>query len=371
MKKFRRVDMTDLPGYGYPAFEKTVADGLRKGSTPPTISRWIFDENVNVMIPPIEDSDHIDTEKARELDIPYFRRWMQGGGTGFFKEDKMGVGWAAFSEWDGTLTELIDGAGETLAAVLRDNGLENTEYDPLGDIEVKTEDPEQPNTKVGANGAAYKDGIWTVMWSIILKEMDPSVFEKVNQVINLPKEKFVDKKAKDVTSRLLPLSTLGDFDFDGLMDDTINGIMDFLGTDVEKRELTREEKSNYKKHGRYFKERKNFYDYSTKRMFEKAPKEYKKGMRAWKAEKLVKVSLVIDEEDKIHDCMFTGDLYMKSFEESEKKLSNSIKGINTTDENALKEAVRRVYESEDFEAPYMEFEDFTRPVFLAIEAAAS
>jgi hypothetical protein len=109
---------------------------------------------------------------------------------------------------------------------------------------------------------------------------------------------------------------------------------------------------------------------STTKLCLAAPQDYDLGTAAYKSRKLIKASIVIDDNGRICDALYTGDFFMRPLQTATTtrvidELSTSLIGLDPSDETALKQAVSGVLDDSRIEIPRVSATDFIQPVLKA------
>jgi lipoate-protein ligase A len=368
MTTVRKLDQT-IESDSYPALERTLIDSVAAGEAPPTVMQWTFDDDLFLELGPVEDASLIDRERADEAGIAYGRRFNVSGGTGFFQGDNTPTLYMFFEDrGEHTMTEYIDLAGEAMAQSLRDAGVSDAVYRDGGDIELEPDEEGGQYAKVGVSGAGYQHGVWGVFMNLINWTFDPETFGRIDEVLKLPEEKFEDKETDSAAGRMTSLSDVApEADVDAIMAEGAVNLAELVDGTVEEGELRDDEKAALEEHREYYGSADWFEHYSTKRVFENADDGDRVAEVAYKGRKLIKTSVLVDDDDTIVDVEFTGDMYHKPAYDAVERLNEAVIGESITDDDALLAAIEREYEADDFEMPWLPPEDFLQPLIRARE----
>lgn len=347
----------------YPAVERTMLDGIAEGSINPTIMEWTFGEDLFLSLGPIQDAGLIDTERADDLGIDYSRRFNMAGSVGFFQTDHTPTLYAFFpAEEDRTLSEAIALAGNSMAEALQDVGVDRVYYEG-GDLELEAEEEGVRATKIGVAGGVWHNAVWGVFVNVINRNFTPDQFEIIDELVRLPKVKFEDKETDSVAGRMGALEDeLPDVDVDGVLDAARENIADRLGREVSPGELSEDERARIDEHRDYYGSMEYFRSVSTANLVADADENHRIAEVAFKARKLVKASVVVDEDDVIVDALYTGDMYHKPRVEALERLNRAIVGLDVHDSEGQLTAIEDVFAADDFEVPWMTAEDFRAPL---------
>lgn len=368
MTTVRKLDLTVEPD-SYPAIERTLIDGVADGDAPPTVMQWTFDDDLFLELGPVEDASLIDRERADQEGIAYGRRFNVSGGTGFFQGDNTPVLYMFFADrGKRTMAEYIDLAGEAMAQSLRDAGVSDAVYRDGGDIELEPDEEGGQYAKVGVSGAGHQNGVWGVFMNLINWTFDPETFGRIDEVLKLPEEKFEDKETDSAAGRMTSLSDVApETNVDEIMAKGAENLADLVDGTVEEGQLSDAERETVEEHREYYGSSEWFDHYSTRRVFENAEEGDRVAEVAYKGRKLIKASVLVDDDDTIRDVEFTGDMYHKPAYEAVDRLNEAVTGNPITDDDALLAAIEREYEADDFEMPWLPPEDFRQPLIRARE----
>jgi lipoate-protein ligase A len=358
----REIDIT-IDAASYPAVERTMLDRIAAGSSEPTIMDWTFGDDLFISLAPVQDAGLIDTEQADDEGIEYSRRFNMAGSIGFFKTDHTPTLYAFFpDEGERTLSDTIALAGTAMAEALQDAGIDRVYYDG-GDLELEAEDQDARATKIGVSGAVWHDGVWGVFVNLIKRNFSPEEFETLDSLVRLPKVKFEDKDTDSVAGRMGSVENeLPGIDVDNLLATAKRNFADRLGRDLSHGELTAEERDAIDDHKEYYGSSEYFESVSTANLVADADDEHRIAEVAYKARKLVKASVVVDQDDVIVDALYTGDMYHKPRAEALEWLNEAIVGLDVDDADGQLEAIQTVFEDDDFAVSWMEPEDFQAPL---------
>lgn len=366
MTAVRKIE-TEIDAQGYPAIERTLIERIGSGESPPTAMEWTFDSDLFLILGPVEDAALIDRETAIEHEIDYGRRYNVGGGTGFFKSDFAPTLCVMFPDrGEHTMTEYIDLAGEAMAEALRTAGLEDAVYDDGGDVELMPDEPGEQRAKLGATGAGYQDGVWGVMANVLNKSYSPEQFELIDDVLQLPEEKFADKETDSAAGRMTSLREVApEIEVETVLEEAIENLAELAGDSLESGSFTDPERAAIEDYREEFGTDSWFTHYSTATILEGADEDDRVAEVAYKAEKLIKASVRVSPSDRITDIQFTGDIYHRPGYEGIDRLNEAVTGVDITDDDALLAAIEDVYAADDFEVPWLEPEEFRKPLLRA------
>jgi len=366
MSSIRKLEL-EIDAETYPAVERTLIDGIAAGTSPPTVMQWTFDSNLFLEIGPVEDASLIDRDRASEEEINYGRRYNVSGGTGFFRGDNSPVLYMFFPDrGERQMTEYIDLAGEAMATALRESGVDDAIYRDGGDIELEPSEPGGQYAKVGVSGAGYQNGVWGVFTNLINSTFSPEEFAVIDDVLQLPKEKFEDKETDSAAGRMTSLSDVApDVDVGTVLDEAERQLADFHDGTVEAGELTDDERAAIDEHRAFFGSDEWFERYSTRDVVDAAGPDDRVAEVAYKGRKLIKVSICVAPDGTITDAVFTGDMYHRPCFTAIERLSDAVIGEQLDDDAALLGAIEDVFADDDVEIPWLPPDDFLQPLVRA------
>jgi len=111
---------------------------------------------------------------------------------------------------------------------------------------------------------------------------------------------------------------------------------------------------------------------SSTRMCHNADPEFEFGEAAYKARKLINVSVVQDDDGLIHDITISEDMYVRpqptaTAPDIISTLEYELTGLDSTDEDALVETVAAVFDRPNHEAPGIDPEHVADPIVRAAQ----
>lgn len=342
------------------------------------------DDPASIALGHHEDADQFDVERTRDAGLVAGRSVnFGGGGSGVFTPATPSI--LMFYEHDrhdkdgnSLLRHFDDLNGQANAAALEQVGLEG-EYRSIGDTEVVLEDM-QVKVMASAAGSFPHPEYWGVLSTPIWDVMPEDIGQLFNEVINLPEEKFEDKDTDDLTSRMQPISSvLDDLGKDVTKDEMIDAVVEqnvarILGDDEEivETDWNPDERAYLDRMVPFYESDTWINRLSTRTMCLQAPSNADIGIAAYKARKLIKASVVLDDDGLIHDALFTGDFYLRPLLTTTTTwvldlLADAIRGEDPTDREALESALAEVCTRPDVELPRIEAGDFARPVVRVAE----
>ncbi|MFP9191431.1 biotin/lipoate A/B protein ligase family protein [Natrialbaceae archaeon A-CW1-1] len=353
----------------YPAIERTLIDSVGNGEAPPTIMAWTFASDLFLELGPVEDASLIDREQASNHGIAYGRRYNVSGGTGFFRDNCTPVLYAFFTDGgDRSMTEFIDLAGEAVASALREAGVDNATYRDGGDIELIPENGDQL-LKIGVSGAGYQDGVWGVFANVINRSFEPKEFGIIDDVLRLPKEKFEDKDTDSAAGRMTSLEEEApDVNLEAVLSSAAENLAGLVGDGIEDGSLTVAEREALEGHREFYGSTEWFERYSTGRIIEEANDDHEVAEVAYKARKLIKVSVRVDDAGTIDAVQYTGDMYHRPGFDAIDRLNKAVTGVAIDDDDALLKVIEDVYADPEIEIPWLTPMDFVRPLVRARES---
>jgi len=342
------------------------------------------DDPASIAVGHNEDADQFDIARTREEGLVVGRSVnLGGGGSGVFTPATPSV--LMFYNHDrhdkdknSLLRHFDELNGQANAAALEQVGLEG-EYRSIGDTEVVLEDM-RVKVMASAAGSFPHPEYWGILSTPIWNRMPSDIGELFNEVINLPKEKFEDKDTDNLTSRMQPISSvLDDLDKEVTKTEMIDAVVEqnvsrIIGEDEEIVE------TSWRPAEQEFLERMiPFYEsdtwinrLSTKMMCMEAPPGSEVGIAAYKARKLIKTSIILDEDGRVEDAIFTGDFYLRPMNPTVGTsvldlFTEAVRGEDPTDHAAIESALLTVFNRPEIELPRIEAEDFAQPVVRAAD----
>lgn len=359
MTNVRLIDQ-EIGPYNYPAIERTLVEGVAAGSSPPTILRCTFSPDLFLELGPVEDASLIDTDAAESHGIEYGRRFHSGGGTGFFRGDHTPLLYMFFPDTGQSMVDLLNQAGEAMAAALRASGVEAAEYGGGADVEA-TVDGER--VKLGVSGAGYQDGVCGVVGNVINRSYGEDEFAIIDDVLRLPKEKFEDKDTDSVAGRMSEVQSVAPgTEVDTILRHAVENMTDIVDADAEPGSFTSDERASIEEYATEARTDDWFHRYSTTRLLEGADADDRAAEVAFKSEKLIKASVIVGPDDVVRDVQFTGDMYHRPAFEALDRIDDAVIGQSVDDGDAVRAAVESVFDDPDVQFPWLSPDDFARTI---------
>ncbi len=372
-----RLIETDTPTIGnWAAFDEAMVNQYYQGTFEPTVA--IFDwptEPASLSIGAHEDGDMIRADLAREQDYHVARRYGYGGSVGVYGP-AIGLFTLYFDAADRDLT--LDGlsriSGEATVETLADYDVDAV-YDHIGDVKFVIDD-KQYKAVANAPAQLHDTDLWAIAVSVIWGGLPEGLQEVLDEAVRVPPEKFEDKDEDTVTGRMKPLSL--QFDRFGdevtkrqLLDDLIERNLNALLDDPTPPSSVSPESVLA-----YVDETTPFYESdtwvnkrATSRMCHRWERGDTVGVASYKSRKLIKASLILDETQ-IQDALITGDFFIRPHptvtgDGAPRELGDAIVGLDTTDRDALLDAVTGVFEDPAFEMPCVSPADIVETIIHA------
>lgn len=372
----RRINISDVTIGTWGAIDELMAKQMHEGTFEPTlvISTWDADEP-SLGIGLHEDADMVDTELARDRGFAVGRRCAFGGGTGVQTPDTPNY-FLYYRNEDTTIREETDRSGEANVAGLERIGLE-AEYSSIGDTEIVIDGT---NYKVIAGAAAttHVRDFWAVTGGIVWDFSDAGTI--LDDALDMPAEKFEDKDTDSLTARIQPISQLiEEEEIDVSKTEVIDAVAEanveaILGPDepIEPTSWRPEERAFIESMSDFFESDTWINRRSTARMCRRVDPELAVGMAAYKSEKLIKASVVLDSERRIRDALITGDPYLRPQPTVTEpglldELESELRGLDVTDESTIVETVSRAFDRPDVEVSGISPEDIATPIVRAAD----
>lgn len=199
--KWRVVGLETHDAFFNMALDEAVCEGIRNGSSPPTMRFYTWDPAA-VSIGYFQSiRDEVNMDTCRELGIDYIRRWTGGGAVyhdtaGEITYSVMGPV-SAFPRDIIKSYELVCG---WIISGLRTLGIE-ARFNPINDILVN-------NKKISGSAQTRRGGVFlqhgTLLYDLDLKTMF--------SVLNVSKQKITDKMISSAEERVTSISKNSDVD---------------------------------------------------------------------------------------------------------------------------------------------------------------
>lgn len=376
----RRIDVTDATIGTWGAVAALMREQIDRGTFEDTVVtiEW-SEENPSLGIGTNEDADQVDVEQVRKEGLHCGRIYhSNGGGSGIFTPELPLVliyyQHAPHDKENNSLLKHFDELnGAANAAALQSVGLDG-EYRSIGDGEVVLDGNRY---KVMASAATNfpQSEYWAAVSSVIWDA--PPYGELMDEVIDMPREKFEDKDTDSLTSRMRPISMLlDDLDKDVSKQEMVDAVVEenvthILGDGEEVVEATWDDDER-----EYIESMTPFFEsdtwigrISTTRLCRGAPDHLDLGIAAFKSRKLIKASVLLDG-DEVYDVQYSGDFYFRPALPATStslldEMAAAVSGVDATNEDALEDAIRPFFERDNLEYPALEPADFARPIVRA------
>lgn len=367
----RRIDIHgETVGY-WSAIDELMAKQMHEGTFEPTLVVFHWDNDVPCLdLGTYEDADRVNVDLARERGFAVGRRYAFAGGTAVHTPDFPNY-MLYYRKKDTNILNEADASGLADVAGLESIGFE-AEYDSIGDVEIVKDDAK---VKVMAGSAAtiHVPDYWVATLSVIWDFPEEGAI--LDDAVSIPREKFEDKDTDSLTGRMQPLSeVLEEVNIDTTKGEVIDGIARanvdrLIGSDTElvDDDWTDDEQAFLDKLAPFFESDSWINRVSTARMCRRAPDDYALGQAAYKSRKLINVSTIIDDDEKIHDIIIGGDLYVRPQPTITsggvlKDLAAELRGISVVDEDTVLEAVQQIFNRPETEIPGIEPKDIVEPI---------
>jgi lipoate-protein ligase A len=372
----RRIDVSgETVGY-WAAMDELIATQMYEGIFEPTVVVMHWDEDTPCLdLGTYEDAARLDVDLAREEGFAVGRRYAFAGGTAVHTPDFPNYMLYYRAEDTDIVTE-ADRSGHANVAALEAFGLE-AEYDSIGDVEI-VKDESKVKVMAGAAATYHHSSLWvstdSVVWDF------PAEGRILDEAVSVPPEKFEDKDTDTLTGRMQPLSEVLDelgveTTREAIIDELVEkNVEATIGEDAEvtQEEWSAEEEVFIERLAPYFETDTWINRVSSTRMCHNVDPDYEFGQAAYKARKLVNVSLVRDDDGAIHDITIGGDMYVRPQPTATDAgildtLEYELTGQDPTDEDALVETIAAVFDHPDHEAPGIDPEHVANPIARAAE----
>lgn len=372
----RRIDVRgETVGY-WAAMDELMAKQMYDGTFEPTVVVMHWDEDTPCLdLGTYEDAARLDIDLARDEGFVVGRRYAFAGGTAVHTPDFPNY-MLYYRAKDTDIVTEADRSGYANVDALETFGLE-AEYDSIGDVEIVKDDMK---VKVMAGSAAtyHHTDLWvstdSVIWAF------PPEGQILDDALSVPPEKFEDKDTDTLTGRMQPLSEvleeLGvETTREAIIDELVaQNVKATIGEDVEvtREEWSAEEQTFIEDLAPYFETDTWINRVSSTRMCHTVDPDFEFGQAAYKARKLINISVVRDDDGLIHDITISGDMYVRPQPTATapgilSTLEYELTGMDPTDETALVEAVADVFGRPSHEAPGIDPEHVVDPIVRATE----
>ncbi|MCU4753094.1 hypothetical protein OB919_14100 [Halobacteria archaeon AArc-curdl1] len=376
----RRIDVHgETVGY-WNAMDELMATRMHEGTFEPTLVVMHWDDDQPCLdIGTHEDADRIDFELAQEEGFAVGRRYAFAGGTAVHTPDFPNF-MLYYRKEDASILSEADASGLATVEGLQSIGF-SANYDSIGDVEIVKDDA---RVKVMAGSAAtiHHPDYWVATMSIIWDFPEEGAI--LDEAVSIPEEKFKDKDTDSLTGRMQPLSqVLEELGIDVSRETVIDAITEanveaLLGPEetIVESDWTEEEREYLETLAPFFESDSWRNRVSTARMCRNVPADARLGQAAYKSRKLINVSVVVDDDDRILDAIIGGDLYIRPHPTitaggALETMVEAIRGLDATDRGAIEAAIQSVYDRPGTEVPGIEAADIAAPIVRATENTQS
>lgn len=376
----RRIDVTDATIGTWGAIVAEMREQMRRGEFEDTVVtlEW-SEENPSLGIGTNEDADQVDVEQIREEGLRCGRIYhSNGGGSGIFTPElPLVLVYYEHEPHDKETNSLLkhfdELNGKANADALQQVGL-NGEYRSIGDGEVVVDDNRY---KVVASAATNfpRSQYWAAVSSIIWDA--PPYGELMDEVIDMPREKFEDKDTDSLTARMRPISMLlDDLGKDVTKDEIVDAFVEqnvahIFGEDedIVAADWDEDEQKSIDEMTPFFESDTWIDRISTEDMCLGTPDHLDLGIAAFKSRKLIKASVLLDG-DEIYDVQYSGDFYFRPALPATStslldEMAMALQGLDATDEDALEAAISEFFDRPELEYPRLDPGDFVQPIVRA------
>ncbi|WP_254533605.1 hypothetical protein [Natrinema gelatinilyticum] len=379
----RRIDIDDATIGTWGAIASLMRTQMRNGifeNTVVTLS-W-SEEQPSLALGNYEDADQLDVDLVRENDVTAGRVYHSGGGgSGIFTPAiPLVLVYYRHDQHDKDENSLLkhfdELNGQANAAALQKVGLDG-EYRSIGDAEVVLDDNRYKVMACAATNYPQSE-YWAIVSSAIWDVPPQELSELMDEAIDMPKEKFEDKDTDSLTSRMRPISViLDDLGKDVSKNEMIDALVEenvkrLIGDDEEivEAELADEEAEYIEQLTPFFESDPWIDRISTANLCREVPRNLEIGIAAYKSRKLIKASVVFDDDGTIYDVQFSGDFYFRptlpiTSTSVLDDLANAVTGLDPSNEDALESAIAEVFDQPSIEFPRIEPVDFVQPLVRA------
>lgn len=373
----RRLEISGVTVGSWGAIDELMAKQMHEGTFEPTLVISTWDEQTpSIGIGLHEDADMVDIELARDRGFAVSRRYAFGGGTGVQTPETPNY-ILYYRNEDTSIRRETDLSGEANVAGLEQVGLE-AEYSSIGDTEIVI-DGKNYKVIAGAAGTTQVRDYWAVTGGIVWDFSDAGTI--LDEAIDMPEEKFEDKDTDSLTARIQPISQLIE---EKAIDVTKKEVLDavaeanvsaLLGPDepIEPASWRPEEQEFIDEMSDFFESDTWVNRRSTARMCRRVDPDLEVGVAAYKSEKLIKASVVVDPQNSIRDVLLSGDPYLQPQPTVTEpglldELEVVLRGHDVSERSALVDAIGSVLDRPEVEVPGISPEEIATPVVRAGES---
>lgn len=372
----RRIDIDDVTIGTWGAIDELMARQMHEGTFEPTlvVSTWDAEEP-SLGIGLHEDADMVDVELARDRGFAVGRRCAFGGGTGVQTPDTPNY-LLYYRKEDTTIREETDRSGEANVTGLERIGLE-AEYSSIGDTEIVI-DGKNYKVIAGAAATTHVRDFWAVTGGVVWDFSEAGTI--LDDALDMPAEKFEDKDTDSLTARIQPISQLiEEAEIDVSKTEVIDAVAEanveaLLRPDepIESTSWRPDERAFIDEMSDFFESDTWINRRSTARMCRRVDPGLSIGMAAYKSEKLIKASVVLDADGRIRNVLITGDPYLRPQPTVTEpglldELEFELRGLDVTDESAIVSTISRVVDRPDVEVSGISPEDIAAPIVRAAD----
>jgi lipoate-protein ligase A len=370
----RKIDLRGVTIGHWGAIDELMAKQMHEGKFEDTLVTIEWSEGTpSLGLGLHEDAVMVDVDLARSEGFEVGRRYAYGGGTGVHTPDTPNY-LLYYQNDDTSLLAETDKSGEANVGGLERIGLD-AEYSSIGDTEVVIDGS---NYKViaGAAASVHLRNYWSVTGGIVWDFSEAGTI--LDDAIDIPPEKFEDKDTDSLTARIQPLVSL--LDEDESIDTSKREVLDtvaeanveaLLGdVPIEEAEWRPEEREFIEEMADFFQSDTWIQRRSTARMCRRVSPEYEVGVAAYKSRKLIKTSVVVDDDGRIRDSLISGDPYLRPQPTVTEpglldELETEIRGLEPSDEATIRETIAAVFDRPEVEVPGIDPSDVADPVARA------
>jgi len=279
---------------------------------------------------------------CQALNVYPVRRWHLGGGTVFLGEH------TAFMETAQPLREMANTdeayylyVGQILTETLKDLGVANAYYRYPNDLRVP------PGKKIV--GSAFETMGNFMLGNYSFNRYLPDM-ELSSITLNIPPEKFKDKKIKELTKYIASAETDGSHvpAMKEVKEAMTRNFKKYANIDLIQRELREEEKAVWQKYSPEILNEGFIWRRSTHKFIARNRGKAITGFHQEKYFKMIQVAIAIDEDRKIHDMMLTGDYFIVPTDTDEKVTAELI-GLDATDRKSVTDVITKTFNQPGYE----------------------
>ncbi|WP_238842099.1 lipoate--protein ligase family protein [Sulfolobus sp. E11-6] len=306
----------------------------------------------------------VNLDEVRKRGLEVVRRLGVGGGTIYSdKDSSLAMYMALPSDFFPNMDKAFCQIGSATVHAYYKLGVKGAWYDHIGDVRVG---PPRGNKKITGFGFTTISNILVLNMIIGLGRLN---IDEMVKVLKIPQEKFKDKTVKGPQDYVTSVEE--EIGYKPSIDEAYNAFVssleDTLRIKFEEYELSEEARKVRDEYRKIASSESHLYLRSSGKRFSNIPPGYVLGFARYKARKLIVVHLLTDKKV-IKDIMISGDFYCSPVEYFF-EFENSLKELNLTDLDKIKQKISELYSRKGWEIPMVSEDDILTAIRMAIEDA--